>query len=144
MIKHKTEIVINRPVNQVFAYMTETQHLPDWQPGLIKAENMSGAPWQAGTRLRERRTLGGRQIETVSEISALNPEQGFTVRSLTGPQTNGEFRLETVKSGTRVRFAIQLQMSGFMRLAEPFIAKELKQQADNSLVRLKQLVEMAK
>lgn len=37
MITKKTSIVINRPVEQVFATMADFKNQPQWDPGLLEA-----------------------------------------------------------------------------------------------------------
>jgi uncharacterized membrane protein len=142
MIKHEAEITIARPANEVFAYMTRTQNMPKWQPGLITAEELTGSSWHVGTRLKETRRIGGRETEVISEIGSFTPDQSFTVNSVTGPTTHGKFQLDTINNTTtRVCFTIQMEMGGVMRLAEPLIAKDVKRQAEESLIQLKQALE---
>lgn len=141
MIQHTVEVTINRSAHEVFAFLTTTANLPKWQDTLLQANNLTGEPWHAGTRLLEQRRIGGRKTDTQTEITYLELDRGFGVKSLDGPQTEGDFRLESVKGGTHLRFTIRMQMRGLMRFMEPFIAGRFKQDTDRSFSQLKQLLE---
>lgn len=141
MIQHTVEVTINRSSHEVFAFLTTTANLPKWQDSLLQVSNLTGEPWHAGTHLLEQRKIGGRKTDTKTEITYLEPNRGFGVKSLDGPQTEGDFRLESITGGTRLRFTIRMRMGGLMRFMEPFIAGRFKQDADRSFHQLKQLLE---
>jgi uncharacterized membrane protein len=141
MIQHQVEVIINRSAHDVFTFLTTTQNLSKWQDALVQATNLTGEPWSAGTRILERRKIGGRVVETRTELTYVKLDQGFAVKSLDGPQTEGTFQLESANGATRLHFSIQMKMSGIMRLIEPIIAKGIKKDADASFFKLKRLLE---
>ena len=68
MIQHEVTIHLNRPVEQVFAFLMDTSKLSTWQSNLIKTEQITAGPLQAGSRFREVRRLGRKESEIQGEI----------------------------------------------------------------------------
>lgn len=47
MINFEFTVVVNRPVEEVFAYLTDPQKLPEWQSMVLEARQDSlQAPWR--------------------------------------------------------------------------------------------------
>ena len=77
MIQHKVTIHLNRPVEQVFAFLVDTRNLHTWQSSLIRNELLTEGPLRVGTRFREVRRMGPRQSEIQAEITAFEPNKRF-------------------------------------------------------------------
>jgi len=60
MIQHEVTIHLNRPVEQVFAFLMDTSKLSTWQSNLIKTEPLTAGPLRLGILIREVRRLGRR------------------------------------------------------------------------------------
>lgn len=48
----KASIIINKPIDEVFAYVTDVKTWPRWESGLLKAEQTSDGPLNVGTTFR--------------------------------------------------------------------------------------------
>jgi hypothetical protein len=70
MIQHEVTIHLNRPVEQVFAFLLDTGKLSTWQSNLIKSEQLTEGPLRTGSRFREVRRIGKRETEIQGEITA--------------------------------------------------------------------------
>ena len=49
MIRIETSIVINRPVKEVFAFLSNFENWPKWSPGLLENKKTSDGPISRGT-----------------------------------------------------------------------------------------------
>lgn len=58
MIQHEVTVHLNRPVEQVFAFLADYQNLQTWQSNLIENEQLTKGPVRIGTRFREIRQTG--------------------------------------------------------------------------------------
>src|SRR5262249_57666134 len=100
--------MIDRPVPDVFAYVTDIRNVPDWQESALSAEWL-----EEGRLFRERRHFMGRNADLELEVTALEPERRFDFRAAQGP---GSFeirhRFEGGNSGTRGRGPRKAELRG--------------------------------
>jgi uncharacterized protein YndB with AHSA1/START domain len=141
MISHQVDITIQRPIEEVFAFLTDPKNHSRWDTTSISMEQLEPGPWREGTRFREIRKLGRRNVEVASQVAALEPNRRFNIMSLSGPEWRGQWLFDEVEKGTRLRFEGRLTFTGAMRLMEPLIARGFKRQIDENFARLKEILE---
>jgi uncharacterized protein YndB with AHSA1/START domain len=90
-------IEISRSPEDVFAYVTDPSHLPEWQGGVVRAERIGEGPVAVGTRAVVTRRIGRREQNMTVEIAELDPPRSFAVRSLDGP-VRGETEARSSRS----------------------------------------------
>jgi Polyketide cyclase / dehydrase and lipid transport len=83
MLKFAADLQVNRPVEQVFAWLTNGDNQGKFDKSSLKMEALTPGPWRTGTQFRELRDLGGRKTEVLSEIAELEPNRRFVIRSKT-------------------------------------------------------------
>lgn len=141
MIQHEVTIHLNRPVEQVFAFLMDTSQLTTWQSNLIKSEPITEGPLRLGSRFREVRRLGKRESEIQGEITALEPNKRLETKTVTKPQAMVSYSLDPESGGTRLKYKFVLVTSGFMRLLEPVIASSIKKDTNADFETLKRILE---
>ena len=141
MLKFSADIRVNRPVEKVFAWLTNAENQGKFDKSSLKMELLTPGPWRAGSQFRELRDMGGRKTEVLSEIAELEPNRLFVIRSKTGPVWLGTWVFEPEGTGTRLHWTGQLTMNGFARLLEPLIGKQMNNQITKQFAQLPQLIE---
>lgn len=144
MIKFHIPIEIDRPVDQVFAYVTDPEKLPSWQTNTVSAEVTSDGPFGLGTRLREVHSApGGKRLESLVEVSQYEPGKRLELRILEGPlAVDGLFLFEVTQGGsTRVELFGSSRPEGSMRLAQPLLKRFVRRQFAANLRMLKRVME---
>jgi uncharacterized membrane protein len=142
MIKVDVSIVINRPVETVFAFMTDHRNDVRWQDGLLEVRQTPNGPADVGTLVTEVRKFMGRRIETTGEITELIPNVKSVRRTVNGPmEVNGYLAFESVSGGTRVTHHMEMQTKGFFTLADPLVAGNLRRSLAATLSDAKDLLE---
>jgi uncharacterized protein YndB with AHSA1/START domain len=143
LIRIELTIEIDRPVERVFAYVTDPSKLGEWQPNLIEATNETEGPLGRGTRLREtRRGPFGRTVEAVVEVAEYEPNARFDLRIVSGPlPIDGRHAFRARDGETRIDFVAEGQPGGGLRLAEPLLAAALRRQFRRYYERLKEVLE---
>lgn len=141
MLKFSADLKVNRPVDKVFAWLTNADNQGKFDKSSLKMEVLTPGPWRTGSQLRELRDLGGRKTEVLSEIAELEPNRRFVVRSKTGPGWLGTWNFEPDGVGTRLHWTGQLTMKGIARLLEPLIGKQMRSQIDQQFAQLPHLIE---
>ncbi len=82
-------ITINRPVAQVFAFVSNPENNKQWQPEVIEHKMVSEGPMALGSKMRHVSKFMGRRIESNLDINEFVPNQkiAFHVTSGTLPYT---------------------------------------------------------
>lgn len=141
MIQHEVTIHLDRPVEQVFAFLMDTSKLSTWQSNLIKSEALTEGPLRMGSRFREVRRIGGKESEIQGEITAFEPNRRLETKTVTRPQARVSYVLESERDGTRLHYKFTLETGGLMRLLEPMIASSIKKDTAEDFETLKRLLE---
>jgi uncharacterized protein YndB with AHSA1/START domain len=136
------EIVIARPPAEVFAYLADLRHLPEWQGSVEEVRPAGDAPLRQGARFAEVRRVAGRRVESTLEVETHDPGRELTVRVVSGP-VRGSIRhlFEETGDGTRLRIVGTLAGGGLRGLAGPLLERAARREAEADLRRLKQLLE---
>jgi hypothetical protein len=141
MITFAEEITVKRPVEQVFAWLTNAENQGKFDKSSLKMELLTPGPWRAGTQFRELRDLGGRKTEVLSEVAELEENRRFVIRSKTGPGWPGVWLFEPIEDGTRLRWTGQLSMQGIGQLLEPLIRRQMRAQIEGQFRELPGIIE---
>ena len=135
-------IVINRPLEEVFALAMDFANHAHWTPGLLDARLTSEGPAQTGSTYVYNMEMMGRKMETSGEISALQAPHLYEWKSTSGPfPMSGGMRFEAVEGVTRVTQFTHAEPGGFFKLAAPLLMSSMKKQGVETLQRMKAWLE---
>jgi uncharacterized protein YndB with AHSA1/START domain len=141
MIQHQIDLQIKRPVEEVFAFLTNANNHPKWDSLSVSMEPQEVGAWHKGMKFKEVRKIGRRNTEVASQIEVFDPNRRMEIQSLTGPSFHGTWIFEPVNTGTRLLYTAQMQLNGIMRLLEPLIAGQFRQQLEANFTNLKRVLE---
>lgn len=68
MVKYVTEVIIDKPRDEVIALLEDPKNMVHWMPGLKSYDFLSGEPGAVGSKMVQRFDMGKRQIEMVETI----------------------------------------------------------------------------
>ena len=139
----KASIIINKPVDEVFAYVTDVNTWPLWEAGLIEAEQTSDGPLDVGTTFRGMNYALGQRMEWTSVITNYIPCESWG-QKITSKSWSTEERLAFEPfQGSTTKFTLvsELEMGSLLRLFAPFVACKMQKQIGKNLVRLKDILE---
>ncbi len=142
MVRVEDSIVVARPIEDVFDYLTDPETLPEWQGSALEARVEGEGPMRAGSRVLERRKFLGRRLESTMEVVEYELPRRFAIKVGSGPvpftATNS---LSEADGGTRIEAVIEGEPGGFFRLAEPLVVRALGREMRNNLATLKDVLE---
>jgi len=142
MARIEASVVINRPLEEVFAFVGNIENNPQWQSSVLESRATSEGPIGVGTTYRYVSQLLGRRIETDGEITEYEPNRKYSFKSTSGPfPIEGGFTLEAAEGGTKVTLAAEAEVGGFFKLAEPLVIRMMKRQFEADVGNLKDLLE---
>jgi uncharacterized membrane protein len=134
-------IVIERPAEEVFAFVSDPTNLPAWQSTVVGV-HVGSDPVAVGSRFGDVRHFGSRRFETTVEVTALEPCRRLDLH-VTGAPVPIDIRhvFEEENGGTRLRISIEGRPRRALRLAAIAMTKAAEHAIDADLARLKKLLE---
>jgi uncharacterized protein YndB with AHSA1/START domain len=135
-------VVIRRPSKVVFAFLADLESWSRWQPGMRENEQTSHSPMDVGTKFRQALDAGGQRIELLGEVTEYEPNEKLSLDyTRDGLSFRLTFHVEPIDEGARLISEGKGRMSGFFRLFEPVVEREVNEQIRASLDDLKALLE---
>jgi uncharacterized protein YndB with AHSA1/START domain len=140
MIKIEHSLVVNRPVEEVFAYATDPANLPEWQTSALEAR--VDGPMQAGATGSIVRKFLGRRMESTVQFDEYEPPRKFGLQAKSGPVP---FRVrqtyEPEGEGARINVVLEGEPGGFFKLAEPLVERAIRREMESNFATLKDILE---
>jgi uncharacterized protein YndB with AHSA1/START domain len=138
-----SEVLIDRPCDQVAAYAADPSHAPDWYVNIDSVEWRTQPPLRVGSRVAFVARFLGRRLAYTYEIVELDPGHRLVMRTAEGP-----FPMETTytwqphpSGGTTMALRNRGEPAGFARIGAPAMAAAMRRANRKDLTRLKSLLE---
>ena len=129
MIKQCIEI--NRPAEEVFAYLEQVDRHNEWQSSLVSTTVETDGPTRVGTRVVEHRKIPGGTRDFAYEITEHDPPRKTSFRGTAGPlRPVGTYTVDPAgESSSRMTLELDFEGHGigklFTILARRQAAKEV-------------------
>ena len=140
----ESEITIDRPQADVFAYIAHAEELPEYVTDFEWVKQSSDGEPALGTRYsyKMRRGAEGTFEWTRFEPTARLQWDGPAVKAGPGSmQPSGWWEFSDAGAGTRVKLVMAPTPGGLFKLLAPFMAAGMRKGNANALERLKQRLE---
>ena len=141
MITANADVFIRRPIEYVFAFLTDAINHPRWDSSSVAMVPVQPGPWREGLEFHEVRRIGLRPTEIRSRIAGYEPGRSMDLESLAGPPFRGHWQLVAADGVTRLRWTGELQPAGLMRLFAPLIERQFRRSTATNFARLQTLLE---
>lgn len=142
MIKIESSVRINKPVEEVFAFVANIENLPLWAGPVTEAKQISEGPIGVGTTQVQVAQFLGQQVETTQEVTEYELNNKLSTKSTSGPlPLEIHYTFEPVGGGTEILLEGNLDARGFFKLAEPLVGRMLNRQTASDAQTLKDLLE---
>jgi uncharacterized protein YndB with AHSA1/START domain len=140
MVKFEISTHINRPVAEVFFYLSDPAKLPEWN-SVVEEATPSETPVKAGTKIQTRARFLGRKIESPSVVSEYELNKRYATKSEKPFALTITNTFESEGGGTRVVAIFDGEPGGFFKIGEPIVARIAKKQFQAQLETAKELLE---
>ena len=142
MVRAESSLVINCPIDKVFAYLADISRGTVWQSELVEAKQTSSGPVGVGTTISEVRRILGRNLETSFTITEFVPDRRLGFKSTSGPiPMRAYYSLEESGGGAKVTMVVEAELTGVFKMTEPLVVQTAKRQMDADIARLKEIME---
>ncbi|MET9762103.1 SRPBCC family protein [Streptomyces sp. NPDC006372] len=107
-------IDVDRRPEDVYDYVMDAQHMPEWQLSAISVERLDEGPVGVGNRVRVTRHMGRRRVMPMTmEVTEYDPPHSWAMRGVDGPvraHVHGE--VEPFDEGRRSHVTIDIDFEG--------------------------------
>jgi uncharacterized protein YndB with AHSA1/START domain len=138
----RATIVIDRPIDDVFAVLTNVDNTGKWFPGNVQEWWTSPPPHGVGSTRRARVKMGLMTTQNDAVTTVYEPPHRA---GLKGTSKNAPFEamltFDAVEGGTRVDSSIELHIAGAAKLFGGMFVRWYQKSWDQGLVNLKRMME---
>ena len=138
-----TETIIRGSRAEVAAFAASPDNAPRWYANIKSVEWKTEPPLRLGSRIAFVAEFLGKRLTYTYEVVELVPDERLVMRAAEGP-----FAMETTYAwaasgagGTRMTLRNRGTPSGFLRLAAPLLAANMRKANRKDLERLRSLLE---
>jgi uncharacterized protein YndB with AHSA1/START domain len=142
----ETWVVINRPINEVWAFLSDPFNVPRWRGSRLAVQVTSPGPVGVGSTLQHRIAVFGletRLTHTVTEWDAPHT-LAWAVRFPGVDSASERYSLEATADGTKVTRVYEGEPRGMLKLLSPIVGALIRRQADAQNQKLKRLLEASR
>ena len=142
MVKFQAGVRVKRPVDEVFAYLSDVGRQAEWSNAVQESRREGFGQVSKGTRYRTKIKLLGRTVDGLCEVSEYEPNRRIEFSSLNGPMPyKWDVELEAVDGVTVLTSHGEAEPRGVFKVAEAVMRGAMKRQAENDFRTLKAILE---
>lgn len=141
----ESSIVIDRSIEEVFAFLSDLENDPKWRREWVDARKTTDGLMSVGARFSLFNEMFGKRNEVVYEVSKYEPNHMAAWNTISGSLPLMFQRVfEQVETGTKVDFRYEADMDRtpfIFKLLKPLIVASGKQALQGDFPKLKELME---
>jgi uncharacterized membrane protein len=142
VISIQKNIHINKPIADVFAFVTNFANDVKWQTDLVRSEMTSPGPIGVGSTGLYVQKFMGRELKNDVVVTVYEAPKRYAFKTTTGAvMFEGENVFEEMGGGTHLTVTIKGEPGGFFKVAEGLLSKELEKTIGRDLAKLKETLE---
>jgi carbon monoxide dehydrogenase subunit G len=150
MVRIRHSIVVHRPVQEVFQYISNPDNAAEWVAGIARSEKVTEGRMREGVRGRQVRNFLGQEISADWEVTAFEPNRRIEVTVNSGPLAGARVAEATESApgeaveSTRVSYTFDGEPQGLwraLRFTEPVATRIFRRQVRSDFTTLKEILE---
>jgi uncharacterized protein YndB with AHSA1/START domain len=142
VIAFGTSVRIERPIEEVFALVSDPLQFPRWNSAVETVRLATGHQGEVGSTYLMERDLPTGRAENQLEVFARRPPDEFSIRTLSGPTPFVyRYELSAEPGATLLELDAEVKLPGPAALLGPVAARGVKRGVDANLAALKAILE---
>lgn len=145
MPRVEEEIVIDRPPEDVFAFVTTPENDLEWFSPAVERQRETEGPIEVGSKVRAVDRFLGRRIESTFEVTEHQPSTRSSIRLERPMAARGTYVLEPAGAGTRFKWIMEAEpgLGGLYlgKITDPLVTFMFRRRIRFDLRRLKDVLE---
>ena len=142
MINLDFSALIDRPVSDVFAFVSNPNNMSKWNSAVVSIQQVTPGEVGIGTKFKTIGEAMGRKLEGELQVQVYEPDTKCGFQLQAGPmQMNLTMLFKTVGTGTKLSLNVQGNPAGVFKLAEGVMTGQVKSLMESNFTRLKSVLE---
>jgi uncharacterized protein YndB with AHSA1/START domain len=142
MPRLRKKVVIERPIEEVFVYVSNQANVAEWQEGIVESVVVAGEQMRKGTKYENTLEMFGRRFDVSGELTEYDPHTKFSFKNTSSSMpATGTFSFREVRGGTEVTLVTEVRPKGVAGLAGPLVTGTMDGMLKTSFGRLKEILE---
>jgi uncharacterized protein YndB with AHSA1/START domain len=138
----RTSVRIRRPIEDVFAFVSEPLNFPHWNSAVTAVEKTRGRESEVGSTYTMERQLPTGRVQNELEIFAREHATDFGIRTTSGPTPFSYLYTFSAATGeTVVQIDAVVELDGAPALLGPLVRPAVKGGVDDNFAELKRTLE---
>jgi uncharacterized protein YndB with AHSA1/START domain len=142
MIDLQTTVSIDRPIEEVYRYVSDPSNLPSWNSAVQDVRPTSSESNRPGARYAMERRLPTGRATNQLEIVARDLPREFAIRTIAGPTPFlYRYRFARERGTTIIQLDAQVELGGVTAALPQLARRAVKNGVDANLATLKRILE---
>jgi len=145
MLRVEHCVFINKPVEQVWNFLTDFQNTPKWDIGVLETKQTSAGAAGLGTTFQNIGPFLGRTSVREYRVTEIELNKKVTVKLITPSKlikkAEVSYAFEPASDGTKLTATGGIEFNGFFKLIQPILIRRAKRDSQGDLDNLKHLLE---
>jgi dehydrogenase/reductase SDR family member 12 len=134
MVRLRETIEVARPIDEVFAYVSDFGNAAQWDPGVAESRKAGAGPVGVGTTFKLRVRFGPRSIPMDYAIRELDrPRRVLLEGKSDSVHALDDIGFVATPRGTRITYTAEISLFGVLRAIEPFLKGALDRVGKNAV-----------
>jgi uncharacterized protein YndB with AHSA1/START domain len=143
LIRFEVSARIERPVEEVFAYVSDPENFPHWNSAVRMVRPTSAGEAAVGATYVMTRDLPTGRAENELQITALEPPHEFAIRTLSGPTPFlYRYAFGSGEGGTLLKLDAEVELPGPAAMLGAVARRAVKRGVEENFATLKQALEL--
>ena len=135
-------IMINRPIEEAFGFLSNLENDIKWRSEWVETTNTSGGALGVGATFSLVGEFLGRRETNIYEMIEYEPNRSAAWKAVSGPlPLIFQRTFERVEGGTQVTIRYEAEIRGFFKLIKPLVVSAGKRALQGDFPKLKELME---
>jgi len=140
--RYEHSIEIERPVEEVFDFISRPENFPLWQESLLEIRREAKGPLRVGSEVTEIRRFMGRKMETTWTCTEHEPCERSSIEEDEGlVPFKGTFELEALGGSTLFTWTVETPGPRGIKVPGAIVGRMVRRQLAVDSERLKELLE---
>jgi carbon monoxide dehydrogenase subunit G len=145
VITFETGVRVERPIEEVFAFVSDPLSFPRWNSAVQTVQRTSGESGGPGSTYSMRRELPTGQVENKLEVLSREHPTKFGIRTTSGPTPFlYNYRFVPDGAGTVVHLDASVDLPGVSAVLGLLAARAVRRGVDANLAALKHMLEASR
>jgi carbon monoxide dehydrogenase subunit G len=135
-------VTINRPVHEVWEFISNFENTTRWSRGVLQARQTSDGPLGVGSTLQTVVRAFGRRRTADYLVTEYEPNHAFAFRVASGPMASrARYSVEPAGAGTRLSASGEVEATGLYKLLGPILVRTVRRHSEDDLASVKRILE---